>query len=99
MEKPQAPKNWNDAPILYLHTVTVDGLFASLPMKRTVRVFEKEFKGVPGTEKVIGRAPHKITWHVPGYTCINCQKTFFVAEAKALSHVCTNFGGYVSEKA
>ena len=89
--------NWNDEPILYFHTVTRGGLAASLPMKRVLRAFGKRFAGIPGIrERLVDGVRN---WIVPGYKCINCQKTFFVAEAKDLQHACTNDGGVISAKA
>ena len=88
---------WTDAKVLYFHFLTARGSAASLPMTRTLRAFEKEFKGIPGTKEMFvhGRA----VWLVPGFTCINCGETFFSPDKDGLKHGCTNNRGIISGKA
>ena len=85
-------KNWNDAPQLFIHTVTEGGLPATLPLVRVVKAFDARFTGVLGVEFRDGK------WHVPGYKCLGCGKMYFVAEQKDLRHACSREGGIISDK-
>ena len=93
---------WTDEKVLYFHFLTANGSAASLPMTRTLRAFSKEFKGIPGTKQVntpaVGGGT-KLVWLVPGFTCINCGKTFFSPDKDGLKHGCTNNGGIISGRA
>lgn len=88
-------KPWTDAKILYFHFTTDGGLFASLPMVRVLQAFASPFVGVPGTKEVIHDG--KKAWVVPGFKCLNCAKTFFVADRDSLKHECMKNGGIISE--
>jgi hypothetical protein len=88
---------WTDAPVLYFHFNTTNGLPASLPMTRVLKTFTSEFKGVPGTRMSHGDAG--IEWWVRGYSCPNCRETFFASTADGLKHACMNHGGIVSGRA
>lgn len=91
---------WNDAEVLYFHFNSANGGFATLPMRRVVRTFEQEFKGVPGTVLACTMPNVGATrWRVPGYKCLGCAKTYFTARQEDLKHECMNHGGIISDKA
>jgi hypothetical protein len=84
-------KIWTDAPLLYFHFNSSNGVFASLPMRRVTRIFQQEFKGVPGTKKTAAG------YSVPCYQCLGCGRVFFSPDRDGLKHSCMNHGGIVSE--
>jgi hypothetical protein len=92
-------KIWTDAPLLYFHFNSANGCFASLPMRRVLKNFLYEFKGIPGTRKDIGISGLMPVWRVPGYQCLGCAKVFFAATRDGLKHECMNHGGVISESA
>ena len=75
----------------YFHFRTDSGFEASLPMKKELRGFDGEVKGVPESVQLKSQGP--VFSIASGYRCANCQKVFFAGDLDGLKHECTRERG------